>query len=57
VRQRGLAAAGRPGEQVERELGQAAAEHLVEARYAGWQSMMRCFAVSSCVLSCAASRL
>ena len=37
VRQRGLAASGGAGDDVEGELGQAAAEDLVEARHAGGQ--------------------
>jgi hypothetical protein len=39
VRQRGLAAAGLAGDQVERELRQAAAEHLVQAGHAGGQAV------------------
>ena len=39
VRQRGLAAARLAGDEVERELRQAAAEHLVQARHAGGQAV------------------
>jgi len=39
VRQRGLAAARLAGDQIERELRQAAAKHLVEARHAGGQAV------------------
>ena len=37
MRQRGLAASGGAGDDVEGELGQAAAEDLIEARHAGGQ--------------------
>lgn len=37
--ERGLAAAGRPRNEVERELRQAAAQHFVQARHAGRQAI------------------
>ena len=37
VRERGLAAARKPGDQVERELGQATAQQLIQAKYTGGQ--------------------
>ena len=43
VRQRRLAAAGRARDEVERELRQSAAEHLVQARHAGGQAVDRHF--------------
>ena len=43
VRQRGLAAAGRPGDDVERELRQPAAEHLVQSGHPGFQAFDGCF--------------